>query len=274
MSFIKLDRAIIDSYCFANPNHLKVWLWLLIKANFKKNYVPLQIGKGTTTILVDRGQLIFGRFVAEKELKMDGSMVYRILKKFKELKQIDIESNNQYSVITICKYDSYQNNNSESEQQLNNQCTADEQQMNSSCIADEQSLNTLKEGLECKESKEERVHSQNNSLKNSNLFRQPNIPTYQDVLEHFKKSGGTEEMAKIFFDKHSAVGWFNKGTPISNFRYLVSSFITNFNKFNNGTNKSNSKSISSISSVASANFEALRNWADQFSDDSPNGNAK
>lgn len=48
--------------------------------------------------------------------------------------------------------------------------------------------------------------------------------------------------------------------------------------FNNGTNqsssKSSNKSISSISSVASANFEALRNWADQFSDEHPNSNAK
>ena len=267
MAFIKLDRAIINSYCFANPNHLKVWLWLLVKANFKKTYVPFQIGRGTTTIELDRGQLIFGRFAAEKELKMDGSMIYRILKKFKELEQIDIEPNNQYSLITICKYDSYQNNNLESEQQVNNQCTTNEQQMNNECTADEQSLNTLKEGLECKESKEERVHSQNNSLKNSNLFRQPIIPTYEQVLEHFKKSGGTEEMAKIFFDKHSAVGWFNKGTPISNFRYLVSSFITNFNKFNNGTNKSNSKNTSG-KSAADERFEFYTNYASQFGDGS------
>jgi hypothetical protein len=131
-----------------------------------------------------------------------------------------------------------------------------------------------RKGKESKGNERESTLSENNPLKNSNLFRQPIIPTYEQVLEHFKKSGGTEEMCKLFFDKHSAVGWFNKGTPISNFRYLVSSFITNFNKFENGTNKSNSKSISSISSVATANFEALRNWADQFSDDSPNGNAK
>jgi hypothetical protein len=43
--------------------------------------------------------------------------------------------------------------------------------------------------------------------------------------------------------------------------------------FNNGTNQSNSKS-NAISSVAGKNFEELRNWADQFSDDHPNSNAK
>lgn len=131
--------------------------------------------------------------------------------------------------------------------------------------------------IKVKEIKES-THSENSSLKNSNLFRQPNIPTFEEVLHHFKNSGGTEEMAKIFFDKHSGVGWFNKGNPITNFRYFVSSFITNFNNFNNGTNKSNyksdNKSINSISSVSSANFEQLKHWADQFSDDSPNSNAK
>lgn len=269
MSFIKLDRNIIDSYCFANPNHLKIWLWLLVKANFKKNYVPMQIGKGTTTILVDRGQLIFGRFIAEKELKLNGSMVYRILKKFEELGQIKIQSNNQYSVITICKYDSYQNNNSESEQQLNNQCTTNEQPMHNQCTADEQSLNTLKEGLEGKESKEgiEDTLSTNQILINSNLYRQPNIPTFEEVHQAFKNNGGTEEMAKIFFDKHSGVGWFNKGTPITNFRYFVSSFIQNFNKINNGNNTKSSIQASK-KLTSDERFDAYRNYASQFSNES------
>jgi hypothetical protein len=256
MAFIKLDRNIIDSYCFANPNHLKVWLWLLVKANFKKNYVPLQIGKGTTTILVDRGQLIFGRFVAQKELKMDGSMIYRILKKFKELKQIEIEPNNQYSIITICKYDSYQSNNLESEQQPNNQCTADEQQMNNECIADEQSLNTLKEGLECKEGKE-RESTLIPDLSKSNLFKQPNIPTEQEVTFAFTSSGGTNEMAEKFFNKYSATGWFLNGSPISNFKFLIPSFISNFKSITK-SNESNTKLS------ATDKFNAYTTYADRF----------
>jgi hypothetical protein len=268
MAFIKLDRNIVDSYCFANPNHLKVWLWLLVKANFKKNYVPLQVGKGTTTILIDRGQLIFGRFVAEKELKMNGSMIYRILKKFEDLGQIIIEPNNQYSVITICKYDSYQNNNTESEQQLNNQCTTNEQPMNNECIADEQSLNILKEGLEGKEGKEVVIYSKQN-------LKQQKIPSLDEVKYAFRGSGGNDEMAEIFFNKHESTNWNLNGSPIFHFKSLIPNFITNFNQIKNARNQSSNKSANkSISSVASANFEALRNWADQFSDDHPNSNAK
>lgn len=155
MAFIKIDREILSSYCFANPNHLKVWIWLLVKANFKKTFASLKIGKGYITVKVERGQLIFGRFKAEEELGLDGSMIYRILQKFEEQEQIKIEANNQYSIITICKYDVYQNNILDTEQPTNNQRTTIEQPTQSQRVADELDTNTSKEGLEGKEGKED-----------------------------------------------------------------------------------------------------------------------
>lgn len=155
MAFIKIDREILSSYCFANPNHLKVWIWLLVKANFKKTFASLKIGKGYITVKVERGQLIFGRFKAEEELGLDGSMIYRILQKFEEQEQIKIEANNQYSIITICKYDVYQNNKSDIEQPTNSQRTTNGQLTESQRAADELDMNTSKEGLEGKEDKED-----------------------------------------------------------------------------------------------------------------------
>ena len=148
MAFVKIDKEILNSYCFANPNHLKIWIWLLVKANYKKTFAPLKIGKGYITVKVERGQLLFGRFKAEEELSLDGSLIYRVLKIFEEQEQIKVESNNQYSLITICKYDSYQNNNQESEQPTNNQRTTDEQPTENERKTDEQQVNTSKEVLE------------------------------------------------------------------------------------------------------------------------------
>ena len=240
MSFIKIDRCLINSYCFSNPNNLKIWIWMLLKANFKKTFASINIGRGTATIEVNRGQFIFGRFKAEEELDMNGSLIYRALKKFEELEQIIIETNNQYSLITICNYDSYQSNNSRSEQQTNNERTMNEQGMNIS-----------KEGLEGKEGKEE----SNAHLKNSNLFRQPIIPNLEEVEQAFLSSGGNKEMAKIFFDKNSATGWFLKGSPIVNFRNLLPSFIANFKTLsNNGTNKL----------TAEQKFDFYKNYSDRF----------
>lgn len=155
MAFIKIDREILNSYCFANPNHLKIWIWLLVKANYKKTFASLKIGKGYITVKVERGQLLFGRFKAEEELGLDGSLIYRVIKSFEEQEQIKVESNSQYSLITICKYDSYQNNNQENEQPTNKQQTTNEQPTENQRTTDEQQANTSKEGLEVKEVKED-----------------------------------------------------------------------------------------------------------------------
>ena len=130
MAWVKIDKKIIDSYCFSNPISLKIWVWMLVKANYKKSFASLKIGKGYTTIEVDRGQLLFGRHRAESELNIDGSTICRHLKRFEELGQINVVPNNQYSVITICKYNDYQSINDEDEQPTNNQRTTNEHQVN------------------------------------------------------------------------------------------------------------------------------------------------
>ena len=152
--WIKIHRGVLDSFCFANPNHFKVWVWMLLKANYKKSFVPLNAGRGSTTIEVDRGQFIFGRNKASEELGLNGTAVYRILQKFEELKQISIEPNNHYSLITICNYNSYQNIKDKDEQQMNSKRTANEQLMDNKRTANEH----IQEELEYKEGKEGIAH--------------------------------------------------------------------------------------------------------------------
>jgi len=65
-------------------------------------------------------------------------------------------------------------------------------------------------------------------LSESNLFRKPVIPTWEDVHRVFIQQGGTEVMAKRFFDNNVATGWYLKGSPIMNFSNLVPSFIANW----------------------------------------------
>lgn len=132
--YILLSRAILDSDVFASQKLLKIWIWCLCKANFKDRSIPLKIGRGETVVKVKRGQFIFGRFKAEEELFIDGSTIYKSIKKLEEHQMIKIESSNQYSVITICKYDTYQDNNTykitTKEQPRNSQVTSGEQPSN------------------------------------------------------------------------------------------------------------------------------------------------
>ena len=279
MSFIKLDRNIVDSYCFANPNHLKMWIWMLTKANFKSKFAKLKISKSFITIEVKRGQFIFGRLKASEELDMSESIIRRTLDKFISIGQIKIEKTSHYSIITICNYESYQSKTSETDQPTTNQEPTNDQPTTEQEPTNDQPATISKEGLECKEGEEgiEYLSKKNNHFVFSDFNKLPNN-YIQSVIEQFKiqkQTIITSDQVNSMWDVFKLQNL--TGTKFYNNEHSVYQHFVNWIKnqnFNNGTNKSNSKSISSISSVASANFEALRNWADQFSDDSPNGNAK
>lgn len=133
---IKLYRHILNSQVFAHQTALKIWVWCLCKASFKERYISLKIGRGETTVHVNPGQFIFGRFAAEEELGIDGSTIYKWIKRFEspEYDMIKIDSNNQYSIISITNWDSYQVDDkpkrTTKEQQKNNHVAAEEQQRN------------------------------------------------------------------------------------------------------------------------------------------------
>lgn len=131
---IFLNRKILDSSVFASEKRFKIWVWCLLKANYKNRFTAIRIGKGEKTIEVKRGQFVFGRFKAEEALNIDGSTIYKSLKSFEKDEMIEIQSNSHYTIITICNYDTYQTlNNTEvttTEQPLNNYSTAINQPLN------------------------------------------------------------------------------------------------------------------------------------------------
>lgn len=267
MSFIKLDRSIVDSYCFANPNHLKIWIWMLTKATFKKSYPKLKASKGFITVELNRGQLLFGRLKASEELDMSESVIRRTLDKFVQIGQIKVEKTNLFSIITICNYDSYQNNTSETDQPTTSEePTIDQPSANQEPSLD-QPRTTSKEGLEGEESKESNKYIYENFVELPSNY-------IQSVIEQFR----IQKQQPISPDEILSMWDVFKlqnltGTNFYNNEYAVYKHFVNWIKnqnFNNGTNKQ----PPAISSVATANFEALRGWSDQFSDEHPGSNAK
>ena len=172
--FIALSRSLLDSEVFSSQKMLKIWIWCLLKANYKDNFVPLKIGRGEKTVKVERGQFLFGRFKAEDELFIDGSTIYKIMQKLEEIGNIKIESNNHYSVITICNYNTYQNIS-------NYKVTANEQQTNSKRTANEQPSNTT--------NKEKKEKKDNNIKERESLFQKTLLPFYaeysKDAVDEF-----------------------------------------------------------------------------------------
>lgn len=65
-------------------------------------------------------------------------------------------------------------------------------------------------------------------IEESNLFRKPVIPTKHDVWKIFSAAGGTKAMAKSFYDKYEATGWFLNGSPVVSYQALAQRFIANW----------------------------------------------
>lgn len=125
-NWIKLNRKILDHPISKDSDYAWCWIYLLLRAN----YQDIDILIGNNIIHLKRGQFLTSRKTINKDTNIEESKIERILKLLENEHQIEQLTNRQYRIITIVKYDYYQNNEQVSEQQMNNERTTNEQRMN------------------------------------------------------------------------------------------------------------------------------------------------
>lgn len=125
--WIKIHRKILENPIICkDSDYLAVWIYLLLNATHKE--IPA-LFKGKKIIL-QKGQLITGRKSIASQLKISESKIFRIINDFKSEQQIEQQTSNKNSLISILNWDKYQNIEQQNEQQMNNKRTTDEQQVN------------------------------------------------------------------------------------------------------------------------------------------------
>lgn len=82
ISYIKLFRKLLNSPIFDNEKALKIWIWCLLKATHKERIQLV----GQQKVELKKGQFVFGRKVASKELKMTQSTIYKYIKLLEKLR--------------------------------------------------------------------------------------------------------------------------------------------------------------------------------------------
>jgi len=112
-SFITVDRKILKWEWYQDVKVFHLFLYFLLRANWEDGR-----WKG---IDVKRGQLITGRLQLSKDTGLSEMEVRTCQNKLKKTGEITIKSTSKYSIITICKYDTYQNKFDNSNQQVNHQ---------------------------------------------------------------------------------------------------------------------------------------------------------
>jgi len=88
-----------------------------MKASYKNRWVSIKTGRGETEVELNRGQFIFGRESAARELKMKSSSVRNYMEKLKKAQNLDMQPDSHYTIVTICKYDIYQRSEEEEGQE-------------------------------------------------------------------------------------------------------------------------------------------------------------
>jgi len=100
--YVSLFRSFTNWEWFTVPNMVTVFIYCLLKANFKD--------KSWRGINVKRGSFITSIDSIAKDTNLTKQQVRTCLKKLEKTQEIVKQSNTRNTQITICKYNSYQKN--------------------------------------------------------------------------------------------------------------------------------------------------------------------
>lgn len=98
--WIKLHRKIIDWEWFTSPSTLQLFIYLLLRANKED--------KKWRGILIKRGQLVTSVATISEETKLSTQQVRSSLNRLKSTNEITSKTTNRFTLVTVCKYESYQ----------------------------------------------------------------------------------------------------------------------------------------------------------------------
>lgn len=168
--WIKIHRKFLDWEWFNKSEAVHLFLFMLIKANHKS-------GKWQG-IDIERGQFISSLANISNATGISVQTIRTILKKLEKTNEIELKSTSQYTIVTICKYECYQDENETTNKPItNNQQTTNKQ------------LTTNK--------------NEKNEKNERSIFIEP---TYNDILEYCSERKNGVDVNK-FLNFYSAKGW-------------------------------------------------------------------
>jgi len=118
--WIKIHRKFLDWEWFNKSEAVHLFLYMVIKANHKDNK-----WQGND---VKRGQFISSLGNISSATGITIQQIRTILKKLEKTNEIVVKSTSQFTIVTICKYECYQDENEDANKPItNNQQTTNKQ---------------------------------------------------------------------------------------------------------------------------------------------------
>lgn len=161
--WIKIHRAILEHPVFYHDGMFRLWVFLLLRANWKpaRWLVPGTMEQTT----IERGQLVTGRETLFQELygssytgseKPTSRTVWRWLETLKKFGCVTLKTmSNRCTLVTIVNYETYQQQKGEDVQPLSKVCPTDVPPVSSRCPADVPPVSTIEESNKSKKGRRE-----------------------------------------------------------------------------------------------------------------------
>lgn len=102
--FVLLHRKLLENVIFDNEKGLKVWIWCLLRANFKDRIVLL----GRKKVKVSKGEFIMGSRKESEFLNIARSTLWFWLNFLEREGQVELEKTTKYTLVKLKNWSKYQ----------------------------------------------------------------------------------------------------------------------------------------------------------------------
>ena len=234
--WIKIHRRLLDWEWYDDNNVIRVFLHLLLTANFET--------KRWRGIVIERGQLVTSINELANDTNLTPKQTRTALEKLKSTNEIDTKGANKYTLITICKYDTYQGCES-AEGQTKGEQTANKGQTKGNQRA------TTKEYKEYKnEIMEEIIDCADAQTKTKKATKKKygefeNVLLTDEEAQKLHNEFGNDAIGIVDFlsSYRAEKGYKNKSDYLSIKRWVANAYFEQLNKTNNGNNGTSNRSI-------------------------------
>ena len=197
--FILLHRQITDWEWYQNPNTFRVFLHILLKANYTDGRFE---GKE-----IKRGELVTSLPSLAEQTRLSIRQVRVALDHLILTGELTSKAYSKYRVITVVNYDKYQNNDRQDDSQMTGKRQADDRQMTG---------------------KRQQYNKDNNVKKeqrnNHQIFI---IPTVDDIEAYCEEKGIYGFDAQRFVDHYTSNGWMIGRNRMKDWRAAIRTWLRN-----------------------------------------------
>jgi hypothetical protein len=175
--WIKLHRKFLQWEWFTVDEMVKLFIYLLLSANHEDgNFQGVEVKRGQ--VITGLNKLSFNTGISIQTLRT-------CLKRLEKTSEINIQSTNKFSIITICNYDTYQSDQQATNKQPNKPLTSNQQATNKQLTTNKNDNN---------------IENENNdkNILSFEALKQNKILNFKNSLSKFKDKYPIELLKEFF----------------------------------------------------------------------------